>query len=108
MDKKIKAKWLKALRSGKYKQGKEFLYTVCGDEHQFCCLGVLAHIASPVPWRRDNSSSSVYLFDGDPALLPESFRRKVGLDEEAQDKLISMNDNGKRFKTIANWIEKNL
>lgn len=108
MDKKIKAKWLKALRSGEYKRGKEFLYQVCGDEHRFCCLGVLAHIASPVPWRRAPGHSGVYMFNGKAGLLPVSFRNKIGLDEKAQDKLIGMNDGGKSFKTIANWIEKNL
>lgn len=108
MDKKIKAKWLKALRSGKYKQGDGYLYQVCGDEHRFCCLGVLAHIASPVPWRRAPGHSGVYMFNGDPSLLPKSFRAKIGLDEEAQDDLARMNDVGKSFKTIANWIKKNL
>jgi hypothetical protein len=34
-----KAKWLKALRSGRYKQGRGTLY--CGNTKSFCCLGVL-------------------------------------------------------------------
>ena len=40
LDKEIKKSWIEALRSGKYKQGREML--CCDDE--YCCLGVLAHI----------------------------------------------------------------
>ena len=44
MPKKLLAKWLKALRSGEYKQAKDTMYEpeTCG----FCCLGVLQHVAS--------------------------------------------------------------
>ena len=37
LDKKVKAKWLRALRSNKYEKGKQYL---CRD-NKFCCLGVL-------------------------------------------------------------------
>lgn len=40
-------KWIEALRSGKYKQGTGQYCTKSrfGDEHRYCCLGVLAEIA---------------------------------------------------------------
>lgn len=38
MPKAVKDKWLKALRSGKYKQGQGMLRD---DEGGYCCLGVL-------------------------------------------------------------------
>jgi hypothetical protein len=38
----IKRRWIAALRSGRYKQGRRKLN--CNEE-QFCCLGVLAEIA---------------------------------------------------------------
>jgi hypothetical protein len=44
MPKKLLAKWLAALRSGKYKQGRRTLYNP--KEDSFCCLGVLQHVAS--------------------------------------------------------------
>ena len=56
MKEEFKKKWVKALKSGKFKQGKDSLYmldTKTG-EHQFCCLGVLEHIVNPVPWKRVN------------------------------------------------------
>lgn len=40
MNKEIKKQWIEALRSGKYKQGREYL---CVDE-TYCCLGVLCDI----------------------------------------------------------------
>lgn len=42
----IKDKWLKALRSGEYKQGRQNLHLVISPENQqFCCLGVLCDLA---------------------------------------------------------------
>ena len=60
----VKAKWVAALRSGDYKQGRNALRT--HDDH-FCCLGVLCDLAVkegavPVPtfespyWRYDGIS----------------------------------------------------
>lgn len=43
MPKKLLADWLKALRSGKYRQGKGKLGDV---EKGFCCLGLLEHVSS--------------------------------------------------------------
>lgn len=41
MDKKLKANWVKALRSGKYQQCRTQLTNGSG----YCCLGVLAAVA---------------------------------------------------------------
>lgn len=41
MPKALLAKWLEALRSGKYEQGKGRLHTGC---RRYCCLGVLQHV----------------------------------------------------------------
>lgn len=41
MDPDVKAKWVEALRSGEYKQGKGVLE----QEGKFCCLGVLCDLA---------------------------------------------------------------
>lgn len=42
MDKKLKAKWVKALRSGRYKQGQCNLYQ--SQKRLYCCLGVLGRV----------------------------------------------------------------
>ena len=44
MNPKVKKKWLKALRSGKYKQGKERLRETTEGKQEYCCLGVLSDI----------------------------------------------------------------
>jgi len=46
MKKTIMNKWVKALRSGKYKQGREKLCTVNGTtgNESYCCLGVLTDL----------------------------------------------------------------
>jgi hypothetical protein len=43
----IKEKWLAALRSGEYKQGKGYLKEIDGatGEARYCCLGVLCDLA---------------------------------------------------------------
>ena len=38
----VKQKWLEALRSGEYKQGKGLLYNPSSDS--YCCIGVLCTI----------------------------------------------------------------
>lgn len=41
MNKEAKEKWIEALRSGKYKQGKSCLM---GTDNAYCCLGVLVRV----------------------------------------------------------------
>jgi hypothetical protein len=51
MKRHIKQRWLEALRSGKYRQGRQALRTRSatvvfeGSVDQFCCLGVLCDLA---------------------------------------------------------------
>lgn len=42
LDPELKTKWVEALRSGKYKQGK---YWLRSSKDEFCCLGVLCDVA---------------------------------------------------------------
>lgn len=46
MNPEIKEKWVAALRSGEYKQGRGTLkYTDRDDNAAYCCLGVLCEVA---------------------------------------------------------------
>lgn len=47
MNQEIKEKWLAALRSGKYKQGKTVLRS---QDDCYCCLGVLCDIQDSGQW----------------------------------------------------------
>jgi len=112
MDRKIKAKWLKALRSGKYKQGRSYLRQVpdSGRGLRHCCLGVLAEV-SGVAWKEVTEAPVPHYFfhkreahtDDWYARLPPSM-----VPKNAQEELIDRNDSGETFKRIANWIERNL
>jgi hypothetical protein len=44
MNKEIKKEWVKALRSGNYNQGQQYLRVNNGEKDLYCCLGVLCDI----------------------------------------------------------------
>lgn len=91
MDKDIKEKWVKALRSGEYKQGTG---TFLDDKNRYCCLGVLCAItnAQPVPF---SSTGWMHLN-----------KYLDYCDEQAP--LYRMNDDGASFAEIADYIEEHL
>lgn len=106
---KFKEKWLKALRSGEYEQGRQ---TLLNNDGQYCCLGVACSLKN-IPdknilgWGMPSSS---FIKD---SRLPKFLDSKY--DMSFMEELASMNDGneeeGKKprsFKQIANWIEKNL
>lgn len=116
MDKKLKAKWLKALRSGKYKQGKGVLRTA---DNRFCCMGVLVDVMSKKAWPKVTTeigtlilgaehSVMAYEVEQNGTALDYDTMRRIGLETRHQGDLINMNDAGKRFTTIADYIEAEL
>lgn len=90
--------WIKALRSGKYKQGHKALSTA----DNYCCLGVLCDVAAPERWKGQQHDNLVYV-------ASSRVRRMVGLSAYEQCNLIDLNDvYGKGFRAIANYIEKHI
>jgi hypothetical protein len=77
MNKEWKAKWVKALRSGKYRQGRTRLY----DGKFYCCLGVLKELIEPHKAISMNQK-----------MLSRQLLRKVGLLHGEQRRLADMND----------------
>jgi len=100
MPKKLRDKWVKALRSGEYGQTKG---TLTNGKGGFCCLGVLQHVAS---------GGSCEVYDGTFRACPTpKWYSDNGIYERLGDEstLIEMNDvRRSKFTTIANWIEKNI
>ena len=89
LKKNVKKAWVKALRSGEYKQGKERLCRQNAEgELEFCCLGVLADIALDTDWIEKIED-----------------KRDLGLSAKDAQLLIDMNDTGKSFEQIAKYIE---
>jgi hypothetical protein len=109
MDKALKAKWVKALRSGRYKQAEGVLRLSATDPdtdkttHKYCCLGVLAQIIDPKGWTNENTHKIGKIGEEGTSLRPF-----CGIRSEQQSTLINMNDTGDDFKTIADYIEKNV
>jgi len=93
MNKEIKTKWLKALRSKRYKQTTG---TLCDRDGGYCCLGVLARIQGA---KKEN------LFDRG-ILKADLAKYAAGLRIQSQNILADLNDDGKDFIQIADYIEK--
>lgn len=110
MNKRIKKLWIKALRSGKFKQAQGWLH----NEEGYCCLGVLCEIYAQQTregqwddrvFRTKKGSSS--------GALPEAVQEWA--EVEVHDPLLGrtltasdLNDKGKSFPFIADRIEKYL
>lgn len=111
MNSRVKARWLKALLSGKFFQVRHYLRHSSihlkhfdGSEYEgnprigHCCLGVLR---ACVPELELRAASNRDVLSG-PSL------KKIGLTEKQQDKLVNMNDRGHSFKKIAAYIRRHL
>lgn len=113
MDADLKAKWIAALRSGEYRQTQQGCLREAlkrkGTSYSYCCLGVLADISGIGAW-----SGEELLFKGRPmngylyATNAESACDVLGLHRDTTSRLGRMNDNGKSFAEIADYIEAHL
>jgi hypothetical protein len=101
MNKETRDKWIAALRSGRYAQGKGMLR----DVDNYCCLGVLCDISGLGEW---SGNSYVANHDSRAFLLPVVVRDTSGLSEGRMGELSSMNDRGSAFSEIADYIERTL
>lgn len=112
MNPEIKAKWVSALRSGEYQQGKMLLRPT---ENTYCCLGVLCDIATKsldnTYWGKSSEHGNGALFcpnewDSDDGLisedgeLPHTVREWAGLDSE--NPKVTMNEKNikENYKNI--------
>jgi len=115
MEKKLAMKWVRALRSGKFKQTKEKLRKETNDgKVGYCCLGVLATICKieedVIGAYGDLSGEEFSACDVKDCLgAPNEGSVKVrhGKGYFGFDSLAEANDGGASFRAIATWIEKN-
>lgn len=106
-----KEKWLEALRSGKYKQGKNHLQD---NDNNFCCLGVLCDIYDPSKWEKIFNVADAYTYNRESSsILPENIAYILGIgrfgyyvEEGTLFSLTELNDQGSTFSEIADVIEK--
>lgn len=126
MKKEVAEKWIEALTSGKYKQGKGQLRN---SNDEYCCLGVLCDLyrkeTGDGEWADSHKNYQSVFFDGSPYSLPEKvidwaeMKSKSGVYSEVDHKwlvfkkttmnnLSNINDEGKSFEQIAGIIEENM
>lgn len=116
----IKARWVDALRSGRYEQGRNRLRT--GD--RYCCLGVLCDLAvkdgvgewtgggnfthngNPLNTSWSSLTNGVADWAGIDAIDPGVWVERDGRRERLA--LASLNDEGVPFDKIADFIERDL
>lgn len=129
MKQRIMKKWVKALRSGKYKQGKNTLkqYNSKGQA-QHCCLGVLCELYNQEMKKNKKKTlpEEVFTYDGDfpygfirfgdqDNILPSKVKKWAGMKTSNGQlpcnlgffDLTDYNDGGRKFKTISDTIEEN-
>lgn len=119
MRKDIAERWVAALRSYKYKQGKYFLRN---KDDKFCCLGVLCdlHAQDHPHIAAKQRSARVYLRE--TKVLPAQVRNWAEMESPKGAprnlgsvriqgvpfcSLAGANDSNASFKQIAAWIEQN-
>lgn len=134
MNPEVKDKWLTALRSGKYEQGKQRLQTADG---KFCCLGVLCDLYAKetgTKWTKikndslvnickcdscreanNNSGLTIAFMDKDSyppdevvawAGLPSHNPDAVFLDDGVMSLSLANDLKGQTFSDIADAIER--
>ena len=115
MNKKIKAKWIAALRSGKYIQGRRRL-RISGymGADKFCCLGVLCNLHAEAHPRIAQAQTSPREYLGHSAMLPPKVMQWAGLRPGFGEDIVfgsflaGMNDSGMDFNQIADVIDTQL
>jgi hypothetical protein len=107
-------KWVAALRSGRFKQGR---YTLNHGDNKFCCLGVACEVAieAGVPVKKVVSGyGQTHSYDEARTVLPLVVMQWLGLASASghfqgkirPDSLVGLNDDGRHtFNDIADLIE---
>jgi hypothetical protein len=121
MKKEIAEKWVQALRSGEYRQGRGVLCDIYDGKRRFCCLGVLCEVAINSGLKIETKEKEKYgalvmNYARSHIFLPESVRNftemhsingEIFLEEYGgKVSLADLNDHKNfSFESIANVIE---
>ncbi len=109
MKQSVAKAWVKALRSGRYRQHRGKLRSRTGS---MCCLGVLCEISKLSSWDKENN------YAGSSELLPSKVEAwadmismhgalpKGSVGVKANVNLADLNDSRYTFKQLADVIEK--
>jgi hypothetical protein len=116
MNKWVKRKWVRALRSGEYAKGKWRLWS--REYGGYCCLGVLLCEMTPEFVRVEDGEAWIgegKEFDPDNKYdpvnnqwIPDDLATLWGLDGDTQRLLASLNDEERDFGPVIAYIERHL
>ena len=110
----LKDKWIEALSSDKFKQGKSGLFNSSTNSH--CCLGVLCEVLKIQNIPTDTHFNR-YLFpsvsgnhpqEHDSVYIPTDFASSIGLKIDDMCYLAALNDRSNDYKATIDYIEKNI
>lgn len=104
LSKKVKDKWVKALLSGKYEQGKEKLYNTI--DNTYCCLGVAREIGCADPLSGPDAKFWV-----SKSFLPMDIQKKLAEFNDGTPDIDAADTHDKKpksFKWIASYIKRYL
>jgi len=122
MDQKIKKIWIKALKSGEFKQCRGYL----ANDGKYCALGVLSILALLEGVCTYNEGEGIGKFDNRKFSLSFNIMKWAGIAQEDEKYLdpeehevkirykkgfstiLDLNDQGASFKEIARIINENL
>lgn len=110
MTKYMRDRWVEALRGGEYKQ-------IVGSLKQsggYCCLGVLCDLDG-AGWTPQLAYKAGPVYSAGPSVhgseihtLSEEREERLEIEHGIVGQVIYMNDSGKTFAEIADWIEANV
>lgn len=125
MKPEIKQKWIAALRSGEYEQGKAFLKY----DNKFCCLGVLCDLHAKETGAEWDMWCGSYLYYDADTMIPQQVADWAGIpytyiniDRNGNGNIVwihsknkvtptylaELNDNGISFAGLTTVIEEKL
>ena len=104
LPKEFKDRWLEALRSGKYRQGKVFFHADGEECDEYCVLGIAGLIAGYT--KEELNGYATY---GKKSCKPKKDLPKelIGFNALVSN-LTVMNDHGYTFIFLADYIERNV
>ena len=101
--KTYKAKWITALKSGKYGQTEGFLH----DGGNYCAIGVALHACNHIP--REELDSCTTTDDISLSDEYDNIPTELLQNSNLSNTVMKFNDDDNyTFKWIADWIEKNV
>lgn len=109
MDAVTKDKWVAALRSGDYQQGRSRLVHEGRSGKFYCCLGVLCDVLG-----YKQIDITEYQNDALGFVTPDGKRVEFAIGDERvltmhhESMLMQQNDGGDSFAQIAQWITDNV